>query len=216
MADKELRPPYASGADLDRLFARMRVLSDPKKIDSKWVKGYKLAGAQPQALVSVLRWLGVIDSNGKSLGVWNELRSGGSETLARLVKDSYSDIFSSVDVKTATREDLEGAFIRAYESGDTGRHIKCFLALCAQAEIATAGPQRDSPKAKPAATRAGNQAKAVEQVASKRSKGVGAEKQRVVGDSPITVSLNVEIPAGWDEETVRRRIALVREAIQAS
>jgi hypothetical protein len=215
MADKQRRPPYASGADLDRLFDRMQSLAEPKNIDTKWVKGYQLASAQPEALVSVLRWLGVIDQEGNSLGVWNELRSGKSEPLARLVKESYSDIFSSVDVETADRKDLEGAFIAAYKTGNTGRVIKCFLALCGKADIPAAAAQKGSTGAEPVTPRP-NRATAKKVAGHKGAKATGTAGTRTAGDSLVTISLNVEIPADWDAEAVRKRIALVQEAIHAA
>jgi hypothetical protein len=217
MADKK-RPPYTSAADLNRLFERMRTIGDPGTIDSKWVTSFNLASSQPEGVVAALKWLGVIEKDGSSTGVWNEIRASKAETLKRLMETAYADIFSRVDVEEASREDLEGAFISAYDSGSTAKLIKCFLALCEHAGIETKVEQHRSPgvtgsspgkAAKPAAGKA--QPKVTETTPPKR-------KQVPAGDGVVAVglSLNIEIPANWSEEQVTKRIASVRRAVEAS
>src|SRR3977135_3982869 len=144
MTEDRKTPPYTSASDLDRLFDRMRKIGDPGSVDTKWVSPFQLAEAQPEAVVSTLRWLGVIDKDGKSLRDWDELGNKRGETLARLVKAAYSDVFSSVDVVAADRQDLEGAFISCYSGGSPDRRIKCFLALGGHAGIETQVVQRRS------------------------------------------------------------------------
>src|SRR3977135_620372 len=108
MTEDRKTPPYTSASDLDRLFDRMRKIGDPGSVDTKWVSSFQLAEAQPEAVVSTLRWLGVIDKDGKSLGIWDELRTNRGETLARLVKAAYSDVFSRVAVVAAEPQGARG------------------------------------------------------------------------------------------------------------
>ena len=42
---KENRPPYASQADVDRLFEKMRTIGDPGAIDRQWIENFGLPRA---------------------------------------------------------------------------------------------------------------------------------------------------------------------------
>lgn len=222
MAEKKLRPPYTSAADLDRLFERMRTIGDPGTVSTKWVESYGLAASQPEGVVAALKWLNVIDKDGKSQGIWNDLRVPATrqETLTRLMHEAYEAIFSSIDVEQASRQDLEGAFISAYQSGDPGRPIKCFLALCQHAGIATAATQRgtSSRAAKPAdSAKSKSQNGTSKQATGARTTPVTTRVKRRPsqgGESHVTIALNVEIPADWSEDQVRERVEMIRRAVE--
>ena len=143
--EKKRPPPYASGADVDRLFERMRAFEDPGEISTKWVEDSGLAEAQASGIVGVLKWLKVFDENGKTLGFWNALRVPAfrEEVLSRLIQDSFAEVFSLVDVPNASKQDLEGAFINAYSAEVPRRPVKCFLALCRHAGIELAAAAED-------------------------------------------------------------------------
>ncbi len=216
MAATKKRPPYASTVDLDTFFDKIRGLSDPETVTSKWVATYKLAASQPEGLVGALKWLNVIDRQGKSQGVWTDLRTHKrAETLERLVEEAYADVFNQIDVPEADRQALEGAFIHAYGSGNTVRPIACFLALCRHAGIETKAAVRQASRSAtiPAA-----------QTASVRADGAAPRSQstpqpkRAAADrhGGIAVTLNVEIPADWSDAQVRQRIELVRRAISGT
>src|SRR5438876_293301 len=135
---KRQHPPYASAGDLQAFFERMGNMQEPTKVDNDWVESFNLAAAQPSAIVSVLKWLKIVDQKGASLGVWDEVRipSSRQTKLEELVRESYSAIFNQFDeISKAGMSDLRGAFIRAYKSGDPGRPVTCFIALCNLAGI---------------------------------------------------------------------------------
>lgn len=211
--------PYTSVSDVDAFFERVQTIAEPKppkKVDSDWVQSYGFQTAHPGAIPSMLRWLGVIDDDGESTGIWNELRVDGTRqtTLDRLVRDAYSGIFDAIDVENATMATLRGAFVSVHSLGDPGRQIKCFLALCKQAGIKTAveASKRD---AKPSGT---PQPKA----ATNGTKGTPAKTPRASGTQKpaiqtgaVVITLNVEIPAGWSEDQIRQRVAAVARAIES-
>lgn len=205
------RPPYTSKADLERLFDRMRTLADPGTIDSKWVESYGLAASQPPAVLSVLKWLGVVDESGVSAGVWNDLRvlSTRPEVLRGLIETAYSDIFARIDLATATRQDIDGAFISAYRSGNTDRPVGCFLALCEQAGIETGTTSAARNVA------VGSAPKRERREGGKRRSPVLGRVPREAGDPSVVLQLNVEVAAEWSEDQVRERIKTVRDALAA-
>ncbi len=214
---KTRRPPYTSQADLDHLFERMATMGEPRKaVDRAWVKSFDLAATQPEAVLSVLKWLGVIDEHGMSTGVWDELRIPASrqQTLKRLMEESYSEIFDQVDVTQATRETLRGAFITAYASGDPGKPIKCFLTLCGHAGIETKlsetrrGGARAVERSEPENRRQATRSRSGRHQPARRESPPPAPPARPA----MSVTLNVEIPAEWPDDRVRERIAMLRKA----
>src|SRR5262245_55329834 len=72
---KAVRPPYASGDGVRTLFQKMRGLGPPAKtVDNAWVKSYDIQKSQPEAIVGLMRWLGIIDEQGVvDKAVWQKL-----------------------------------------------------------------------------------------------------------------------------------------------
>jgi len=214
-------PPYTSVGDVDAFFERVERIAEPKpqkKVDTDWVKNYGFDTAHPSAIPSMLKWLGVINDEGESTGVWDKLRVGSSRqtSLEPLVRGSYKGIFDAVEVESATRADLRGAFVSAYSVGDSTRHINCFLALCRHAGIKTA----DEPKSRESkAKQQSGEAKARRATDSQRPAATkerprAARQHRTAAG--ISVTLNVEIPAEWTEEQIRERIAAVTRAVESA
>lgn len=206
--ERTVRPPYASESVIRTFFEKMKNMGEPAEVDAKWVENYNFGGAQPHALIGMLKWLQVIDGSGRTCGVWSGLRTKQAETLAGLVRKAYAPVFEAVDVESADREALNGAFITAYASGTTDKPLKAFLTLCSVAEIETgvkkAGrrtPTELSTKRGPPATR--NSATEVRRNAKTTTEEVG----------PISVTLNIEIPADWDGDRIRQRFQEVMTAI---
>ncbi len=205
------RPPYTSVGDLNTFFSKIANLGDPGTIDNKWVESYKLSTAQPRAIVTLLQWLGVIDEQHKSTGVWNELRVPATRPnkLAELVKSSYKEIFDRINVAQAEREDLKGTFIQAYDSGNPTRPVACFVALCEHAgiSIASGATARTVPQANPDRGSSRGRSENAKQGRTRTS-----QRERGASDRPpeIAITLNLEIPADWSEERIRDRYEAVR------
>lgn len=210
------KTPYTSVSDVDAFFERVETIAEPKppkKIDSTWVDTYGFQTAHSSAIPSMLRWLSVINEDGESTGVWDDLRvdSTRETTLQRLVKEAYSAIFDAVDVQKATLRDLRGAFVSAYSLGVPNRHINCFLALCRLAGIPTAveAPAREVKQSKPSKPKPIAESNAP---SNRRVPSAPGAKQKIpkVRAEGLRINLNVEIPAGWTEGQIRERLATVR------
>lgn len=202
------RPPYATTGQIEALFERIGTLGDPGTVDTAWVENYHLAPTQPEAVVSLLKWLGVVDAKGKSLGNWDDLRIPAKRQakLDELVRNSYKEIFDLVDVSQATRADLEGSFIQAYSSGDPRRPVVCFIGLCRRAGIPMIaqvrsggdGSRHEGPPGKGARR---------EQATAKR---VNKPSERpVVQLQGVSITLNIQIPPDWSEEQIQERLRAI-------
>lgn len=122
-------PPYTSQSDIRTFFKKIEKVGPPKEVSTDWVEQYGLAESQPQGIVNLLKWLGIIDEDGATdADLWNSLRvpQEKTSTLRRLVEESYSDVFEAVDVEAGDRGLIRGAFIQSYGSGDPGRYVGAF------------------------------------------------------------------------------------------
>jgi hypothetical protein len=207
---KQLRPPYTSGSDIEAFFARIKTLQAPAKIDSEWVKTYKLAPNQPEAMPSLLKWLGVTDANSAAVAsIWDGIRlpQSRADALEPLVRSAYAEVFGRLDVEHASLDDLASTFVVAYGMGDPGRQVRCFLVLCGLAAIPTdAGetPQLEpeqSVRRRSSAPRKGP--KPPQKPGTATEHATDEQSQHA---TPVVLSLSVELPADWSERQIRQRI----------
>jgi hypothetical protein len=217
------KPPYSSAGALDSFFDKIRTLGDPGTVDAKWAKTYGFEPALPASIPTTLRWLGVIDEDGRTQGVWNNLRPPATraEVLAPMVRQAYHEVFDSIDVESAGREVLEATFIHAYATGDVGRPITCFLTLCRHGGISTAvEPSRSG---RTSAANGGVAAKPTVPIRAKRNLSSQASRKQAAANAPevpgvgatgVVISLAVEIPADWSTEQISARISEVKKALE--
>ncbi|OGO07329.1 MAG: hypothetical protein A2Y92_03585 [Chloroflexi bacterium RBG_13_57_8] len=131
-------PPYVSYRTfrnfLDRLQQRL-----PSRIDrSYW--GELLSGSTGTQLMAALRFLDLIDANGKPTEPLKPLVNARGETRAQLLRDvttrAYSFVLkSNIDIESATYSQLEEAFNNAFQlAGDVKRKcVKFFIAISGDA-----------------------------------------------------------------------------------
>jgi hypothetical protein len=217
-APRRARPPEVAVADIDRLFDGLRMIAPPPRIDAAWARGAQLTDAN-----IVLNWLGLAPDGAVDRTLWNRVRLPGSrpEALSALARQAYAPIFDEVgDVATATREQLEEAFVTQYDLGDTRRYMRAFGAICRNAGISvpvlegravTADP---APRARVVAVPAPKSVSTPKsaskpQPASKDAQTPG--KREPTGDAGIILSITV--PPEWSEDEIRERIAAVRRAV---
>jgi Family of unknown function (DUF5343) len=212
MAKESVRPPYVSQADLAVFMQRVKDMGPPAALDKKWVESYGMSGSQPHALIGTLKWLGVLDHAGNvNKDQWKALRTSQVETLAGMVRTSYKAIFDAIDPATADKAMITGAFINEYDSGDPGRPVGSFIALCELAGIRESSGRRSQSHAAPAATK---KAAAVTKKAQVRPSPPLKKDLPQDGQSAFSVALSVEIPASWDEAKVEERLRMIATVIR--
>lgn len=137
MKNKEgLRVPYASSGQADQILDIFKRIV-PKKIDSKFVIENKIA-TPPNAfkVIDFVKWFGIIDAEGNVIDeVSSKLRLVGEERekyIAELVKKSYKDLFDTVNLEQARKEDVVNYFVSHYKYGGAQAQYaaRLFLHLC--------------------------------------------------------------------------------------
>lgn len=219
-----VRPPYATESQIRTFFERMKNMGEPSKVDTKWLESFNLGGAQPTAVIGLLKWLGIIEPvSGASTGIWTQLRTKQSETLRNLVEKAYAPVFEAVEVTSADREALSGAFIHAYQSGDTGRPLTAFITLCSIAGIELPAAQQKGRAAppprratSPRTAKSASSKPAPAKTAQSHTAQMGTlQSDRTATGSTVSVTFNVDIPGDWDGERVRERISDVLDALRS-
>jgi hypothetical protein len=134
-------PPYVSYRTfcnfVDGLQQRV-----PSRIDrSYW--GNILSGSTGTQLMAALRFLGLIDANGKPTERLKPLASAKGEPKAQLLREIASEAFSfvldsSLDLESATYAQLEEVFHNTFQLTDDVRRkcVKFFIALVSDAGVA--------------------------------------------------------------------------------
>lgn len=202
------RPPITATSDIDAFFERMRTLAAPRRIDQAWARDFRLH----KQVIPMLAWIGVTNSIGEpDHERWNDLRAPRTRatSLDGALRQSYDPIFRQIDLVSATRTDLEGAFISAYQMGDPARYVRAFVALCRHAHLdLTAFPKHAVDMG-----RTGRHEATPRDQSPKEPIGTTGAlplRARLPG---LSISLSIEIPATMDGPAIRSRLALVRDAI---
>ena len=106
-------PPYIPLMTLDNFVGKLKATVVPPIIDSSLTQ--TLSGGMSGALMSALRFLGLIESGGKVLPSLKELVAAhGTESypmvLAGIIDNGYADIVGDLDLATATPNMLDDKF----------------------------------------------------------------------------------------------------------
>lgn len=223
MAQRGTKPPYTAAADIETFFERLKHISAPPKVTTAWIEAMNLASVQPEGVPGLVKWLGLADKSGvPDNELWNKVRvpSTRAQTLAPLVKKGYEKVFGQVDVEHGTRQDIEGAFIASYSVGGTQKYMTAFLAICEVAGITV-----DAAKQAANSSGAAGSTNTKKTTTTKKAKSAGSRSGRSDPPTPpaggndrvpVTVNLNVEIPADWDEQQIRDRWAVVSKVVQGA
>jgi hypothetical protein len=131
-------PPYVSYRTfcnfIDGLQQRM-----PSRIDrSYW--GDMFSGSNGTQLMAALRFLGLIDANGKPMERLKQLAAAKGESKARLLREIATESFDfalrgSLDLESATYAQLEEAFHSTFQLTDdvSRKCVKFFIAIVSDA-----------------------------------------------------------------------------------
>jgi hypothetical protein len=153
MANERKRvAPYATASAASAFFDHIRYVKTPEKVDSRLLLDYGIGDSQTFALLSTLKFLGVIESDGTPNPAFRALQTGGEEfraALAELVQRSYSELFSRLDVSRDTRDKIKNFFARNYSPATAERATALFLDLCGEAGIPTAAGEQQRQSATP-------------------------------------------------------------------
>jgi len=128
-------PPYVSYRTFHNFVQQLQEQSMPSRIDrSYW--GDLLSGSNGTQLMAAMRFLKLIDANGKPMEYLKALASARGEQRTRhlnlIVSESYHFVFSgSLDLGSATYSQLEEVFQNTFQLTDDvcRKCVKFFIAI---------------------------------------------------------------------------------------
>jgi hypothetical protein len=130
------KAPYAPISALREFFSRMRDVSVPQRVDRRFIQKQNVASNNEWALLSALKFLGVVDERGAPTHAYRLLQSTDQfeATLRHLVETAYAQLFDSGATRMST-EDLENYFRVTSSPSQAKNAARFFREVCALAGI---------------------------------------------------------------------------------
>jgi hypothetical protein len=134
------KAPYAPITSLRDFFERMRDMSTPQRVDRRFIQKMNVASNNEWALLSALKFLGVVDERGVPTHSYRLLQTTDrfQETLAHLVRNAYSDLFDS-GVHVRGTDELRDYFRLTSSPSQARNAARFFREVCTLAGIESTG-----------------------------------------------------------------------------
>lgn len=135
------KAPYVSVSALSQFFDHIRYVSTPNKVDAGLLLDYGVTKGNVFSLMSALKFLGLVDNDGKPTPAFSSLQVMGEEFVSNLrevVTTAYADLFSRLDVSRDSREHIRNYFARNYSASQSDKATILFLDLCKEVGIPVA------------------------------------------------------------------------------
>ncbi|MDP2728250.1 MAG: DUF5343 domain-containing protein [Dehalococcoidia bacterium] len=171
----------------------------PARVDETFLRSQGIAPRNEYKIVGALRFLGLIDEDGRPAERAHLLKTRGATftlNLQEIVREAYSDLFREVRSREATREAIYNYFVtKARLGGEMAtKATRFFRSLCQWAGI----PLPEEPPARRGGRRGPSRA-----TASSRTKALGpAGKGRGQGQ-PLPVGEGLPLMLAITPETAR-------------
>lgn len=130
--------PYVPAATLSSFFDHVRWVSTPKKVDRGLLLDYGMPKGNVGALLSALKFFGLVQNDGTPAPAFKMIQTGGDEfrtNLEEIIRRAYADVFSRLDPSRDSREKLRNYFARNYSPAISNKATILFLDLCKEAGI---------------------------------------------------------------------------------
>ena len=135
---KSIQYPYARPKALDELFDLIRKESswNPSIINIKTLKTLSIAPKKENETIKCLKFIGLIDDDGKPTAILSQMREDFQNTLHEQVQKSYREIFDQIPVHRINQETLVKYFMGFGYSEDTAEYQGALFAyLCIKGGI---------------------------------------------------------------------------------
>jgi len=141
------RAPYAPISALERFFERIRDRTMPEHVDHRFLQRLNVASNNEYALLSALKFLGVVDDRGRPTHAYRQLQRTDQfrGTLRHLVQTAYAPVFDAGADKWPW-DDLVNFFRVSSSPSQAKNAARFFRAACHLAELdaPSAAPEPDS------------------------------------------------------------------------
>lgn len=133
------RAPYAPVSALREFFHKIRSMSTPPRVDRTFLQKLSIASNNEWALLSALKFLGVVDENGIPTTSYRLLQTTDrfQETLRHLVQAAYRDLFETGGADK-TIDELRDYFRLTSSPSQAKNAARFFHEVCKLAGISTA------------------------------------------------------------------------------
>lgn len=226
--------PYISGQGaLVQTLARLRT-GFPPKVDAGYLQRFNIAPANESYVISILRFLGVIDEDGNAVSDKNGYFYGNDDAfrdgLEANLRSAYSQVFDEMGdgALDADKKDLAHWFRASDKSSDVvgQRQASTFQTLAAlaghgelpntrtggAAKKAAAAPA--AAKKSPAKKAATKSAEALDSGGGSGGAGGGLQVKNSQ-DVGLTVRIEVNLPPGGDAETYDAIFASIKKHLMS-
>jgi hypothetical protein len=134
------RAPYAPISALQRFFTRIRDRQAPETIDHTFLEKLNVASNNEYALLSALKFLGVVDERGKPTHAYRLLQTTDrfESTLRHLVLTAYKPVFDAGG-EDWPQEDLVNFFRVSSSASQAKNAARFFYAVCRLAGLGPGG-----------------------------------------------------------------------------
>jgi hypothetical protein len=133
---KEYKPPYIPTNIWTEFFRKMQTVNKPSRLSADELKEYGIAKKQEAALISGLKFLGLLDSRGNTTDAFKSIQVSGErfkENLGHLLKAAYTDLLNKHPLEHATYEGIKNYFSEKHSIASASKMAKSFGTLCQQA-----------------------------------------------------------------------------------
>lgn len=136
---EKLVPPHNNLSWYVKFFEKIQK-KDFDRFDTEIIDINIIGGRNAQRMFQELRFLGLVEEDGRVTDDFKSLRRFGDEfkqNLKKIVERSYSPLFEKVALESANNETLLNFFAKYYDFGEVlaKRAIKIFVYLCERADI---------------------------------------------------------------------------------
>ncbi len=136
------RAPYAPVAALHGFLATIKHGRTPGRVDVAYLKGRSLAKGNEWALLSALKFLGIIDAAGRPTAIFRRLQGtedAAADTLRGLVETAYGPLFEQ-GIHGGSASELRAWFARRSSASQAANATRFFLELCRLSHIDAPAP----------------------------------------------------------------------------
>jgi hypothetical protein len=231
--------PYISGQGaLVAAFAQLR-RNVPAKVDASYLQRFNIAPANESYVISILRFVGLIDEDGNRVeantGFLYGNDEGFKEGMEAALRAAYSDLFADMgdDALDADKTTLTHWFRASDKTSELvgGRQASTFQTLAALAghgdlpaaratngtkkAAAATGAAKKTATKKAAEVPAGGTTEVADDTTGAVGSGGGTVKVQNGQDVGLTVRIEVNLPPGGDADTYDAIFASIKEHLMS-
>jgi len=209
--NEQRKAPYAAAGLVWDFFNRIKRVNLPTVIDASLLEDYGAPKGSAYALLSTLKFLGLVEKNGAPTPLLRSLQTTGEEyinNLRSIITEAYADLLSKLDPAIDSRTSIMNYFIKNYSIATADRATTLFLDLCKESGI----PVGEEAKREIAKTRSSPPKQSGETRSEKPAVLQPPEDlKRVYAQKLIESDLDITIGPGMDADSIKEARELLRE-----